>query len=351
MSTTSGDNTQVAQSFKRTNQPQAPSSSPTNPQTPVDKARAAQQANDTSLRLFNRTVELTIAAQPTSQSSAASADPSFFTKQSNAIVITGMRVKFEIKKNLGKEPNICTCSVYNLSADTRRALDSKPLYAILRAGYDGVPRLLFEGHITYAQSRREGTEWETKLQIGDGQRAYTCARMSRSYSGQVTAYQVLNDCATSMGMKLPPNAQKDQSLKQQLSASIVAHGPTRDVLTKLLAPYGYGWSIQGGKLVILSDLQTSGGSARVIDQEAGMIGSPERGVPRRPGDPSDVSIESLLYPEIQPGGEIEVDSESLEGTFKVTDVHHAGDTHGTEWQTKIKALPLGASKPRRTARR
>lgn len=350
MPTTSGTNADVAQSFRRTSQTQAPSSSATNPQTPVDKARAAQAANDTSLRLFNRTVELTIYSQPSTKSEAQTATPDFFTKQSNAIQITGMRVKFEIKKNLGKEPNTCTCSVYNLSEDTRRALDKKPLYATLRAGYDGVPRLLFQGHITFVQSRREGTEWETKMQIGDGQRAYSCARMSRSYSGTVTAYQVLNDCAASLGMALPQEARKDPALQQQLSASIVAHGPTRDVLTRILAPYGYGWSMQNGKLVVLSDLQTTGIAPRVIDQEAGMIGTPERGIPRRPGDPSDVSIDCLLYPEIQPGERIETDSQSLTGQFKVTDVMHSGDTHGSEWQTRIKALPLGASKRRRSRR-
>lgn len=350
MSTTSGTNADVAQSFRRTSQTQAPSASATNPQTAADKARAAQAANDTALRLFNRTVELTIYAQPAPLTGTTTPAPNFFTQLSNAIQITGLRVKFEIKKNLGKEPNTCTCSVYNLSEDTRRALDKKPLYATLRAGYDGVPRLMFSGHISFAQSRRDGTEWETKIQIGDGQRAFACARMSRSYSGTVTAYQVVNDCAASMGMRLPPEAQKDPALKQPLSASIVAHGPTRDVLTRLLAPYGYGWSMQNGRLVILSDLQTTGVAPRIIDQEAGMIGSPERGVPRRPGDPSDVSVECLLYPEIQPGERIEVDSDSLTGQFKVTDVGHVGDTHGSEWLTRIKALPLGASKRRRTRR-
>src|SRR5262249_41134255 len=153
---------------------------------------------------------------------------------------------------------------------------------------------------------RNGTEWETKLQIADGQRAYSHARMSKSYQKPISVLTVLQDAAASMGLKLPPEAEQSPDLQQALATGISMHGPTRDVLTKLLAPYGFGWSIQNGRLQILADDQISQATAILIDEEAGMIGSPEHSVPSKPGDPSDMSFDVLLYPEILPGGMVDV---------------------------------------------
>jgi hypothetical protein len=306
--------------------------------------QAIDQADETALRLLNRVVSLTIAFQPTPAKAGDPSNPTFFTQQPNAIEVTSLRVSFEVKKNLGKEPNTCTCTVYNLSKSTRTELDKRPLYAILRAGHDGVARHLFSGNVTYAFSRRNGTEWETKLQIADGQRAFAFARMSRSYKQPVSGRQVLGDAAASMGLALPPEAEQSPELRQALSGSFVAHGPTRDVMTRLLAPYGFGWSVQDGRLQVLSTSQVNQQASLIISQEFGMIGSPERSIPHKSGDPSDLTVEALLYPEVCAGQQIDVRSQSLTGTFKVQDVHHRGDTHGNEWTTTIKALPLGVSR-------
>lgn len=296
---------------------------------------------ESGLQLFNRVVDVIIAKQPTG---FVGANPGFFETVGNAIEITDMRVQFEVKKSLSKTPNTATVTITNLSKATRTELETKPLYAILRAGYDGAPRLLFAGNVSFAFSKRNGTDWETKIQIADGLRAYAGARMSKTYQKPITVLQVIRDAAGSMGLKVPPEAEQDPALRQALAAGIVAHGNTRDQLTKILAPYGYGWSIQNGRLQILADEQVTATSAIVIDQEAGMINSPEHSVPAKPGDPSDLSFETLVYPEINPGGLVDLDAIATKGIYKVQDVTHKGDTRGDDWTTSCKALPLGQSK-------
>jgi hypothetical protein len=293
-----------------------------------------------ALRLFNRVVELTIINQP-----ATGTD--YFAREGTATIITDLRVQFEMKKNLGREPNNCTVTISNLSKDTRGRLERKPVYAILRAGHDGVLKPLFSGNISYAKSELKTPDWETKIQIADGGRAFSHARMNRSYAPPITIRQVLLDACSSMGLPFPADLANLDELNQALVGGTSAYGPARDVLTKLLAPYGYSWSVQDGRLQVLKTGLPNAKTAWLIDVDAGMLGSPEGSVPHKPGAVSELSVDVLLYPEICPGDTIEVQSRSYKGGFfRVNDLTHTGDTHGNDWSTKIKATPLGSPPPK-----
>ncbi len=302
---------------------------------------------ESKLRLFGRTVSITLAQQPI-RDGFIGKNSGFFESVGNAIEITDLRVQFEIKKNLGKEPNSCTVTVSNLSGDTRKALQRKPVYAIVRAGYDGVTRLLFSGNVSYNPSKHEKTEWETKFSIADGGRAFAHARMNRSYKPPISVQQVLSDAAASMGLKLPSEVEQSQELKSALATGLCCHGPTRDILTRQLAPYGFGWSVQNGRLQIISDDQIIQGRAIVLDttkgqEVGGVINTPELSLPHRPGEASELTVETLLYPEIMPAGSIDLTSESASGMFRVQELTHAGDTHGPDWKTTVKAFRFGES--------
>lgn len=298
----------------------------------------AEEFRQSQLRLFNRNVELTLINQ------SPTAD--FHDTSGNATVITDLRVQFEIKKNLGKAPNSCVVTVSNLSRETRGRLERKPVYAILRAGHDGVLHPLFAGNITYARSDMKSPDWETKIQIADGGRAFSCARMNRSYAPPIRIDKILADAAASMGLKLPPDLASVAELRQALAGGLTASAPTRDILTRLLAPYGYGWSIQDGRLQVLKEGQVNAGSAWEIDVDAGMIGSPEGSVPSKPGGVSELAADVLLMSEVRPGDTIQVTSRAFHGGFfRVNDISHKGDTHGDDWKTSIKATPPGSPIP------
>ncbi len=52
-----------------------------------------------------------------------------------------------------------------------------------------------------------------------------------------------------------------------------------------------------------------------------------------------LQIKTLLYPQVQVGGKIRVEAENITGLFKVAQVVHTGDTHGSDWTTEIEAHP------------
>lgn len=289
------------------------------------------------LRLLNRVVEVTIANQPQPGKAGAS---TFFGQEPNALIVTDMRVEFEVKRTIGKTPNPATIKISNLSDDSRSRFNRMPVYVILRAGHDGVLKPLFEGNVSHSISELKSTDWETKAQVVDGGRAYAHSEFTRAYAPPVRALQVLSDAAAAMGMSLPPEAEQSAELRQALSAGVSVHGPTRDTLSKILAPYGFNWSVQNGRLQILKQGALNKRRAWIIDEDAGMIGSPDSTMPHKPGKVAEVKIECLLFPEIVPGDAIQLTSRSfVKATFRVQDVHHRGDTHGNEWLTSLRCVP------------
>lgn len=312
---------------------------PTSAGTPKGNSPADIAGANVS-QLLNRAVEFTFYSQsPTSKK--------YFDTSGEATVVTDLRVQFEIRKNLGREPNSCTTTITSMSKDSRGRLERKPVYAILRAGHNGVLHPLFAGSVSYARSDYKGTEWETKAQFADGGRAFSNARLLKSYPATTTARRVLTDLAASMGLPIPSDLAAATDLDQAISGPLSVAGPSRDAMTRLLLRYGYSWSTQDGRLQVLRDGLPNARTAWVIDADTGMIGSPEGSVPHKPGGVSELSIDVLLFPEIQPGDTISVTSRYYSGgLFRVNDVTHTGDTHGDDWKTSLKATPLGSPPPK-----
>lgn len=278
-------------------------------------------------RLYKRNARLTLAK------------PSGFFEQdiANAIQIEDLRVAFTIDKSLRRQPNQCRVSVYNLSQTTRTALQTKPLYARLDFGYDGQYERMFAGDVFFVRSLRRGPDWETEMQVADGMRAMRFARVSRSYGSGVDAYSALREAADSMGLTLKTSRDVRNGLRAQYSAGLVLDGNAADVVSKTLAPYGMSWSIQDGRLqILLPDEIRTDSTEILISQDTGMIGSPEFNDPPKKGARPTLRVESLLYPELAPGGRVRVESKTATGLFKILKVRHSGDTHGPEATTEIE---------------
>lgn len=282
-------------------------------------------------RLFNRTVKVT---------AYATRPGTYATYTTDAIEFTDIRAQFSVEKQLGKDPNSCDVVISNLKADTRAFLQRKPMHIKLDAGHDGEMRHLFSGDVRFCDTKKAGTDRETTLQLGDGDRAFRFATVRRSFAPGTPVRTVLAEAARAMGLVLPDSIAGSEELSTQLALGGAIVGPARDELTRLLAPYGYSWSIQDGTLQILKDGVARPGSALLISRDTGMIGSPEFGPPDKPGGRPSLSVRCLLYPELTPGGLISVQSKDVNGTFRIERVSHTGDTHGDDWTSEIEARPL-----------
>lgn len=278
-------------------------------------------------RLFNRTIALTI-AKPL--------EGKFFGERPNAVVITDLRVRFMVEKNLRSEPNTADVTITNLSAQSRSEVQARPLYVRLDAGFDGTLERLFTGDLRWATSSLERVDWDTKLQLGDGDRAFRYGRVNRSFEGGVSAHTAITETAKAMGLTVKISDAAARELRAQFAGGLALTGAAQTELTRLLTPFGMSWSVQDGALQILRPDEHRANAAIVVSQAEGMIGSPEYGAPPKKHSKPILSVSVALNPRMIPGGRISVDSRNVKGIFRIERVVHRGDTHGDEWQTDLE---------------
>lgn len=258
----------------------------------------------------------------------------------NATEIKDLAISFKIEKSLDSEPNRCEVVIRNCSELERVNLTKKPLMIQLDAGYDDNQRRIFLGNLRFGYSDLDddGT-WETNLQLADGDGAWRYARVNRAYKKGIPVTTVLQDAAKTMGLTIDASTLASNELQSQIASGITLYGPTRDELTRLLAPFGYNWSIQDGKMQILRDEDTRSDQARIISEDTGMVYSPQWQVPEKDGQAAMLHVKCLLYPELTPGARIQVSSRDVNGMFRIEKVTHTGDTHGDDWLSEIEAKP------------
>lgn len=299
-----------------------------------------------ALRLFKRNARITCWRETVPE------DVTNFqvSRLPNQTEITDLRVQFHITKDLAKSPNIADVTITNLAASTRADLETKPLNVQIEAGYDDVYRFMFLGDLRFGMTKLDGPNWHTLLQLGDADCHYRWARMNKTYAENTSVKTILKDAAKSMGMELPKDVQEDPVLDKVVGGGVLAYGATRDKLTQFLAPYGYSWSLQNGQLRVLRDDRTHADTYKEINEENGMIGTPEFGSPPQSGKPPHMTVDMLLYPELNPGDKVLLTSKVKTGFFRIERVDHTGDTHGREWTTKLELKPLNTPLPKRSVR-
>lgn len=263
-----------------------------------------------------------------------------FGLTANGIAITELRVQFEIEKTLKSAPNKCEITITNLAQHTRAEVSRKPLVYQLEAGYDGVLNRIYSGDLRHAYSEIKKADWETKAQCGDGDRAYKFASVNRTYNDGATVGTIVADIAKKMDLRIPDDFAGSAAARAVFNTGETTSGPARDELTRLLSPYGFEWSIQDGKLLILHTSKARSLADSVISLANGMEGSPKWTTPEKAGKASTLKVTNRLYPQLQPGQTVTVESRDTSGRFKLTKVTHKGDTHGKEWSTEVECDPL-----------
>lgn len=278
------------------------------------------------------------------QTKKTATESRFFLPLPLALTVSDLSLTFNIEKNLGSTPNTCDLVIRNLAPASRVEVERDGTQIQFSAGYDKVPRLLFFGDVTYAHSKKSGTEWITEIQVGEGARAHRYARANRSFKGGTTAITVIREAAKSLGLKLPEAVEDDADLRAQFANGYALNGRAAAEMTRILASLGYGWSTQDGRLQILRDGDSTGDANRVINVDNGMLGSPEIGKPEKKGGPPKRSVKTLLYPEVNPGMRVPIESRDLEGIFKIEKLKHVGDTDADEWTTEIEVTSTVAKR-------
>lgn len=249
-----------------------------------------------------------------------------------------LRVAFKVEKSLDRNPNKADIQIWNLNENHRKTLQKKQ-QIIVEAGYVSTMQLLFSGDITFVNHVREGADWVTTIQNGDGSNQFASSQMNVSFAPGAQMEAVLKSAAEAMGVGLGNAMEKFgaggfRKGITEFTRGIVTSGMTKDVLDRLASTTGFTWSIQDGELQILGPGDTTTEELVSLTKDSGLIGSPEV------GEDGVVKAKSLLQGTIRPGRKIRIQSLMMDGFFRVEKVTHSGDTWGSDWYSELEAKPV-----------
>jgi len=310
--------------------------------------------------LFNRTYAL-LAGAPNQTSALQYAN---FPYVVNGIKLpaSGLRVAFDIDKNMCGTPNNSKIEIYNLSIDTRNKIQEGWIIQLL-AGYQGLMDTIFTGNIAVnggMKTERKGPDVILSIECGDGESAIAQAVFDKNYPPGSSLGQILQDIAGAMSLN---NITNDVGIGAGIAIGIpnitygrgmVVHGPCNVTLDTLLTPQGLRWSVINGNLNIIPVQSTNGQAAIVV--ASGSIVDPSTGVakfdipkctgmigtPSKTGSTGIAKFTSLLNPKIVPGALVQLvcENTTVNGFYKILRAHFTGDSHENKWQVECECTPV-----------
>lgn len=289
--------------------------------------------------------------------------------QIGGVLVEGpaLRVAFRVRKSITKttDPNQAEVKIYNLAQATRQKLDEAAtekradgslIGMSLAAGYAGadgattsIPQI-FRGEVRLISSRREGTEWVTTVQAVTGAGMGGNIISSSLAPGSTKAQRltaVLDDLKRNN--PLVDFSQAFDRVKRgdfkgaadSLKGGASLFGKSLDYTKKLAQDFGLEvWVDDDAVYITGADEVPKGSLAVLISPETGMLEAPNRIFDQKNPKAWIVRVKTLLNGGLVLGRQVQVNSESLSGMFRVRALNHEGDTHGQEWSTEIEASLL-----------
>lgn len=272
----------------------------------------------------------------------------------------GLRAWFQVRRSLKPgEPNTCDLRLYNLSDDTRKAIeqaaqpiappgggapgaDTTATPVKIVAGYVGASATVFLGELRSAQTiKTEEGDTVTELTTGDGDSAAILARApGKCFGAGANAYQVAQYLLAQMGCGVGNIATVRSILTSApcYQRGVVLKGRAYELLRDLALSCGLEVTVQGGVAQWLSQGEPLGGQAYVLSTtptNTGVVGSPTvdtKGV---------LSLKTLLLPGLAPGAPIVVKTTYISGLYRITSIETTGDTRAGDWYHAIEAKRIG----------
>lgn len=251
-----------------------------------------------------------------------------------------LKVNFRVELSIASAPNKAKLEIYNLAQDNRKRVQEKGAEVIISAGYGDFTEIIFKGQVTYASTTRSGPDWITTVNAGDGQQLYKQARINENFPPGTTLGTVLKKLGERLGVdpgNLLAKAAKGSQRKgitEWLNGGTLS-GKLTSKMDEVAKTMGYQWSIQQGSLLLLEIDELIQPDLVVLSPVSGLLGSPDV------GEDGTVDLESLLNGKLQPGHGVRINSNQVNGDFKIMKAVHNGDTWGPDWNTSLEVKPLG----------
>lgn len=259
-------------------------------------------------------------------------------------VLQGLDFEFHVDRNLKPTSNTAEFTIYNLSPDNRKFLQTQKggVAVELHGGYaDELPNLplIFLGQLKEVTTVRDGADWVTTVTSGDGPKK---ERLAFSLGPGAGFEQAVRKVIAEMGIEPGSSLDVLKTAKfgdksNNLAEGYTAYGRSTDELEALLNSAGLEHSFQNGKLQILKRNSALNSTAVTLTQATGLVGSPELDLKKG------VKFRSLLNAAIFPGRLVHISSANLDGFFRVERGVYSGQTAGGDWYVDGEAKAVNTA--------
>ena len=291
---------------------------------------------------FGRIVNVKVFATVIGSGSSATIDyasgyTQFSSRQPNGAPgyrITGKLNKIEAA--VSAIPNPAQFSIYNLGPDSRALVQSKVgTKIIVEAGYGDSPKQLFFGNILWARTHKEGPDYITEIQAGDGSFAISNGQVNQSFSGPTTYQQAIDACITSLAATGVTRGVVKGIPEGGYQNGIVLTGSPMDRLKEICNKLNLRCSIQNNQVTIVPAGVDLGRQAILISPKTGMIGIPQVRTQGLIGPATSVnqttptniiSFKTLLNPELDLYQMVTMQSKFINGNYIVARATHDFDS-------------------------
>ncbi len=251
--------------------------------------------------------------------------------------IAGLHMSFDIVKTRGTEPNTAKITVYNLNAESRRVISeaTRP-EIVLTAGYEGSDALVFSGRTRRAISTKNGVDWMTTFNVGDGADAARLPVAIKFPTG-TSVIDAVKQIAEQTGLVSGDlvSRLRSKSLLVELVDGFTAVGNAADLIKDLCKSNGVTPTIQDGAWTGTGKGEVNTGKEPyVLRDDTGMLGTPEY------GDKGNIHVKTLLLPDLRPNDPVRMDTLEIKGNYRVDRVQHSGEWRGATWQSTLDLSPV-----------
>lgn len=275
--------------------------------------------------------------------------------------LSPMRIVFKTKKSDAQTPNTAEIRVYNLAPETAKKIRQEFKTITLQAGYEANYGVIFTGNIKQVRFGREsGTDTYIDIAAGDGDDAYNFAVVNTTLAAGAKQSDQINAAGSAMAGKGVGVGYVAETGSATLPRGKVMYGMARDYLRQTAEASGTSWSVQDGKLQIVSLTGTLPNQAVLLNSKTGLVGTPEQ-------TNDGIKARCLLNPLLKIGGKVQIDEKdvaeaklpdaekdstankpadiSSDGVYRVLTIEHSGDTRGNDWYSDIVCLDVDATAP------
>ena len=251
-----------------------------------------------------------------------------------------LRTRFQIRRDSTRDPDEAAFEIWNLNEDHRSELEENELLSLVfEAGYQDNVQQLFAGVLRRAYSYREGSNWITTVTLGDGEApAVQQARVSKTYPKGGSLKGALQDLIRATGLdegNLEDVVQVARMVgSDKFRRGKTISGPPLPVLYRLVRSFGFGYTIQDGRLVFHSD-KSQTGEGVILRPDTGLLGVPKL------DSKGNLQCQALLNADLRPRQVVQLESRSVTGRFVIREAAYAGDSYGPEWTVDLVASPVG----------